>query len=419
MSIKSLGLNGLASLLAMMIGMTGSPLGAGEEKEKEEEEKKPPASVGKDRFVIESADGDFRLRLGGVLQFDGRFYLSSGEGVDTLLLRRVRPIFQGTVGRRFDFYLMPDFGEGKTVLQDAYLDVHCAKGVALQIGKFKSPVALERLLLDVDIVFVERAFPTDLAPNRDLGLQLHGELGEGLLSYAFGVFNGVPDGAIGDVDTNSSKDVEGRVFLKPFRRTSNPLQGLGLGIAGTRGREDGALPSFRTPGQLLYFSYASSALASGLRTRILPQASFYGGPLGLLGEYARTSQWVRKGTETERFSNEAWEATATLLLTGEKASPTGIRPRHPFAPEEGQWGAFELALRISRLDVDPGIFAHGFADSQTSARQARSWGVGMSWYLNRNLRFVVDFVRTTFQGGGRSGDREPEDALLFRSQVAF
>jgi phosphate-selective porin OprO/OprP len=400
-------------VLAILIG---SPLAAGEEKE---EERKPPLSVGKDGFAIESEDGDYRLRMGGVVQFDGRFYLSSGEGVDTFLLRRVRPILQGTVRRRFDFYLMPDFGEGKTVLQDAYLDIHCSSGVALQIGKFKSPVALERLLLDVDIVFVERAFPTDLAPNRDLGVQLHGDLLEGVLTYALGVFNGVPDGAIGDTDTNSSKDVEGRLFLRPFRRGSTGLKGLGLGIAGTRGREDGALPSFRSPGQLVYFTYASSAVASGLRTRISPQASFYSGPLGLLGEYARTSQWVGKGGESERFSNQAFEATASLLLTGDEASPTGVRPRHPFAPEEGHWGAFELAARFSRLDLDPGIFARGFADPQKSARQARSWGVGMSWYLSRNLRFVVDFVRTTFQGGGRTGDREPEDALLFRSQVAF
>ena len=43
---------------------------------------------------------------------------------DNFLLRRVRPIFAGTVGRHFEFQIMPDFGIGTTVLQDAWLDVN-------------------------------------------------------------------------------------------------------------------------------------------------------------------------------------------------------------------------------------------------------------------------------------------------------
>ena len=40
----------------------------------------------------------------------------------TLLLRRVRPIFEATAYKYFGVRLMPDFGDGKVVLYDAYVD---------------------------------------------------------------------------------------------------------------------------------------------------------------------------------------------------------------------------------------------------------------------------------------------------------
>ena len=44
-----------------------------------------------------------------------------------------------------------------------------------RFGKFKPPVGLERLVSDSDMLFVERALPTDLVPNRDVGVQVYGE----------------------------------------------------------------------------------------------------------------------------------------------------------------------------------------------------------------------------------------------------
>ena len=45
--------------------------------------------------------------------------------------------------------------------------------------------------------------------------------------------------------------------------------------------------------------------------------------------------------------------------------------------------------------------------------------MGLNWYLNRNVKYVVDFERTTFAGGATGGDRRPENAILIRSQVAL
>ena len=71
---------------------------------------------------------------------------------------------------------MPDFGGGTTVLQDAYLDLKFSPAFKLRTGKFKSPLGLERLASALDIPFVERAYPTSIVANRDIGVLLFGDV---------------------------------------------------------------------------------------------------------------------------------------------------------------------------------------------------------------------------------------------------
>src|SRR5262249_47368638 len=155
------------------------------------EKKNPSAAFSAEGLVVQSESGDYRLQLRGYAQVDGRFFSSdtAALAIDTFLLRRARPIFLGTVAKYFDFNITPDFGGGTTVLQDAYLDARYSTKLRLQVGKFKAPVGLERLQSAANIHFVERAFPTALVPNREVGVQLHGELAAGVVAYAAGVFD--------------------------------------------------------------------------------------------------------------------------------------------------------------------------------------------------------------------------------------
>ena len=63
---------------------------------------------------MQSADTNFTLRLRGGFQVDGRFYGDGGTAHDTFLLRRVRPIIEGTVFEKYDYRVMLDFGSGVT-----------------------------------------------------------------------------------------------------------------------------------------------------------------------------------------------------------------------------------------------------------------------------------------------------------------
>lgn len=411
----------------------------------------PKLTLGADGFGLSSADGAFAVQLKGVLQVDSRsFFEDSGiKGNDGILLRRARPVLQGTLFRDFDFLFVPDFGgTGSPQIFDAYLNYRYNPALQLQAGKFKSPIGLEQLQADVDILFNERALPTDLVPNRDLGFELHGDLFGGVASYAAGIFNGVGDARnSSNFDFEDNKAFEGRVFFQPFKKSSTPvLQNLGFGVAGSYesmqgtnvtglpGVTGGTLAGFTTDGQQQFFAYnpASNAVvvADGEHWRLSPQGYYYYGPFGLMGEYVisdqRVSRTVTRPFTSARLDNRAWQVTASWVLTGEDAVYKGrVVPRCPFNPAQGNRGAFQLVSRYEELDVDDAAFPL-FADPNTSAHSAKAWSVGLNWYLNRNLVFKTSFSKSIFSGGGGSGSSAPaavtrtdENVLFTRIQLSF
>ena len=411
----------------------------------------PKISIGGDGFNLSSAKGDFAVQLKGVLQVDSRTFFNEPGivGNDSMLLRRVRPILQGTVFRDFDFLFVPDFAPtaGPTIF-DAYLNYRYSPALQFQAGKFKVPVGLEQLQADRDTLFNERALVTGLVPNRDVGFELHGDLFDGRVSYAAGIFNGTSDGAnSSNVDFADDRAYEGRLFLQPFKQASAAaLQGLGFGVAGgyetmsttnTAGLPSttgGTLPGYFTDGQQQFFAYNPAdkavVVASRDHWRISPQAYYYYGPFGLLGEYVISDQEVKRSGvapfSSAHLENTAWEVSASWVLTGEDAAYAGgVNPRHPFNPAQGDWGALQLVGRYAELSVDSAAFPL-FSDPTTSARSAAAWSAGLNWYLNRNVMVKLDFSHTTFTGGGGAGTsapatvtRKPENVLFTRIQLAF
>lgn len=401
-----------------------------EETEKEKAKEKPVVKAGTGGISISSADGNNELRIRGLIQADARFYLDRDNqgAVNTFILRRVRPYIEGKFAKRFEFRIMPDFGEGKVVLQDAWINTVLFPELKIQLGKYKEPVGLERLESASALHFVERGLPTELAPNRDLGVMLNGEILGGVLSYQAGVFNGVPDGASADFDINNSKDFAGRVFAHPFKKTSiAPLQGLGVGVSGTIGQGTGnltdtQLPVYKTAGRQTWFNYISTgpttAIANGERWRISPQGYYYYKGFGLLGEYIVTSQNVLSGASQANIKNQAWQIAANYVI-GADNSFGNIKPRKPLGWKKGGTGAFEFGARYNEAKIDPEAFPI-FADPNKSASKAKNWGVAFNWIINDNAKLYIDFEQTRFEGGGAGGtNRKTENVILNRYQLNF
>ena len=110
--------------------------------------------------------------------------------------------------------------------------------------------------------------------------------------------NGVPDGLSADLDTNDSKDLVGRVVVRPFNKTpATPLGGLGFALSGSTGDQRGAaaLPAYRTTTiAQTYFGYAGAS-ADGTRNRYSPYVFYYYKAFGGFAELGHSSVPVREG----------------------------------------------------------------------------------------------------------------------------
>ncbi|NOS97264.1 MAG: porin [Methylotenera sp.] len=399
------------------------------------------------------------------------------DATDTALLRRVRPTIEGKVGGKYGFRFTPEFAGGSASAVDAYVEANLDPAFKVRAGKQKSIVGLERLQGGGDIKFLERSYVTNaILPNRDLGVTVSGDLLSNKLNYGVGIVNGVNDG--GNISTgneyNGEREYTARLFTTPFNDSTSALAGLGFGIGGTYTKFTGernlnftdtsaadatrnGLPSYVTDGQQTFFRYAGGAVADGKRFRITPQANYYFGPLGVIAEYARVSQDVSLttggslaagggGTNTafvagsnKKLKHDAWQVAASYLITGEDASFKGVKPKNNFDLDKGGWGAWELVARYSEINLDNDTFKNpagttstgAYADLSTSAKSAKSWIAGVNWYLSENAKVALNYTHTSFDGGAGIGitavnaagtnitDRESENALLARFQVAF
>ena len=373
--------------------------------------KETPVIVASDKgFSITSADKNYSLRFRGLLQVDSRTFLQDGgiNNNDSFLIRRARTIFTGSVGKYFDFYLIPEFGGNSVSIQDAYGVLKFSDGFQLQAGKFKSPVGLEQLQSDSNAFFSERSLATNLTPNRDIGFQFQGSFFDKSINYAAGIFNGSPDNEnVSNSDFDDEKEFAGRVFFHPFKKTSiDELQGLGVGFGGSWGNKgdrsgtagNGLTTGYRTDGQQRFFSY-SNTTSDGDNYRWSPQGYYYYGSWGLLGEYVVSSTDVRGTTSFRQanLENKAWQVAASYVLTGENASYEGVTPRKNFDLKAGTWGAFELVGRYGELEIDKEAFQKGFATTTgANASGAQAWAGGLNWYLNKNVRFNVSYHETQF-----------------------
>jgi len=334
---------------------------------------------------------------------------------NTFAVRKARVVLSGRAARYFDYRFMPDFGGGSPTILDAYFDVRFSRALRIRAGKDKTPIGYELLVGDTSLLFPERSLASSLVPNRDVGFQVQGDLAGGKVSYAGGVFNGIPDGinSAADVDSNNRKDLAGRILVQSH--------GAGVQVGGSHGGEDGALPSLRTSIGQAWFTYGDAVHASGSRNRLTPAAFYYRGPVGVFAEFVRSAQDVAHAAGVTRLANRAWNVTGSYVLTGDATSDRGVHPMRPFDPQGGTWGALQLVARYSELTVDHQAFDGGFAALDAS-RRAHQYTVGVNWYPAAVVKYYVNVERTTFEGGYRTSGaapRQPENVIFIRAQVAF
>jgi phosphate-selective porin OprO/OprP len=91
-------------------------------------------------------------------------------------------------------------------------------------------------------------------------------------------------------------------------------------------------------------------------------------------------------------------AQASYFLTGERrvygrrsGSFGRVVPRRSFNPSKGRWGAFELAARVSYLDLD---------DADVRGGRQFNTALGVNWYLHAHVRLEANYVLAWVRNDG-------------------
>jgi phosphate-selective porin OprO/OprP len=412
-------------------------------------------------FFIRSPDELFRLRFTGQIQTDYRSYENTSDttDVDTFLLRRARLGIEADMFDAYEFRFLPDFGLGRTVIQDCYVNVHYVDPIQFEAGKFKQPFSYEQLIQDRYLPTVERSLIDQLTPGRDLGAMFHGQnLFGGRLDWAIAIGNGEVNGNSGaqvgntpvlDRDSNRNKDFSGRIATRPFNTDCFPLwlRGLQVGISGTTGVNlESANPlTLTTPSGVPWYTFAATVRANGLRNRWSPELEYFYGPFGFSAQFYEEDEKFNPtttGVASAYDINVAFEGgyvLGTLLLTGEQRfgysqAIDPISPFNPFHPLAAP-GGWELVCRASRLVLGSGAFQPYpvpraapvvlVADPTTSTKGVTELTVGFNWYLNRWVRVQFNYEHDWFDtpihigNPGPTGLVDHQDALLSRFQIIF
>jgi len=384
----------------------------------------------KDGLHIDSTKKKLKLRLNGRVIVDGgsigadnelRSAFPDLEGGNALF-RDLRINMFGTLYDWMEFKFSIDFANVRDI-KDQWIRFTKIPYIGpITVGHMKESFSLEKLTSTKNLTFMERALPTEaFAPGRNVGINHQITLLNQQMTLALGAF--LNTGSFSDVGDSLDRiseangwDLTTRVTGLPWYEDSGKKL-LHLGLSYThqfRSMEDTGIelrarPESRLTNVRLVDTAEFSTKGMDL---INPEMAIIAGPFSLQGEYFHLFS-DSDTADNPRFWG--FYLYGSCFITGEHRNYdrsngvfSGIKPNRDFHFFEGGWGALELALRFSYIDLNGGTVRGGREYDLTA---------GLNWYLNENTRLMFNYVRA------KAKDRETpppiEDGIADILQVRF
>jgi phosphate-selective porin OprO/OprP len=372
----------------------------------------------KDGLRAETANKKFTTKIGGRIQNDwstgtqdSDITAAIGDFKNGVEFRRARLYIEGTIYDDIIYKAQYDFAGGDADFKDVYLGMQNIPYVGtVKIGQFKEPFSLEELTSSNYITFLERSLPNALVPGRATGFQVQNAFFDERLNAAVGYFRA--SDSFGDNSFDSEAGVSGRLTGLPWYEDDGRRL-LHLGVAS----------HWRQPGEGTkdFDSRPENHLADKfIDTGDIPMNSYsqVGAETALvMGPASLQSEYIHTFADTPGSSNpDFWGVyvSGSYFLTGEhrpykreSAAFDKVKPKRNFTLSRGKnsgWGAWELAARYSQLDLsDSGVVGGTLRDVTT----------GVNWYLNPNVRVMLNWVHADLQSTGTA------DLFATRFQVFF
>ena len=358
----------------------------------------------KKALTFKSANRDFSLRLGGRVHADAAWFSDDSDDVlnndsrDTEF-RRARLFVSGKAFDDWRYRLEYDFASDHDYqIKAAWIGYKGFKPVTIRAGNVLEPFSLEAMTSSNNITFMERALPKAFTQNYKLGILMN-TYGDNW-NAAAGLF----DGKI----RNGSKDGWGLAA----RLTGTPVRHK------RRLLHLGAALEYREPDEVNYNTRPEANLANRLAstgtlgdvdntlTTGLEAAAVYGS-FSLQGEYMQVS--VERDKQRSDPDFDGWYISGSWLITGEHRRYNAKQGSFKQIRPKSKYGAWELAARYSEIDLE---------DKSVTGGEEDNFTLGLNWYLNRNIRFMANYIRVDADPDS-SGNSESPDIFQLRAQAVF
>jgi phosphate-selective porin OprO/OprP len=378
----------------------------------------------KDNLRLETAGGQFKVRIGGRLQIDWAF-VDDDDEVEELFgaqedgaeIRRSRLDVRGLVYGNIEWRTEYDFAGGDADFSNVYIGLLDVPVIGnIRVGHFEQPLSLEKINSNSYLTFMERGTLNGMLPGTANGIMLHKREFDGRLSWSGGVFRN--SDSFGNAPDDESWNLSGRLTGLPWlREDGRQLVHLGVGFSHQDPGQDTLSYGSRPESHLVDTLASTGDLAvNSVDTLCLEAAAVYG-PLSVQGEFAHS--WVnelRGASEDDDLPDpdfQGFYVYVCYFITGEHrpydksdGTFTRVRPKRNFTlGDDGVGpGAWEVALRYSHLDLD---------DTPVDGGELGNLTAGLNWYLNPCARVMFNYVFADVEDAG--------DLNIFqvRFQVAF
>lgn len=176
-------------------------------------------------FFIQSADGDFQLKINGFIRNQLGIYEANTVTNNSFRLTNARVDFNAYVFKHWHFRARPDFAVLETgndsILRDVYIEYLGMDCLKVRIGSFLVPFSLEVNTDPADTLAIALSPFTTGLPEREVGISVFGngipftksEFLADHFSYAFGAFNG---DTINRLNTNDEMLFSGHMRIYPL-----------------------------------------------------------------------------------------------------------------------------------------------------------------------------------------------------------
>jgi len=414
----------------------------------------PKVTISNARPQIASADGNFKIALRSVVQFDAANYNVSPLRTDNDLgsgtnFRRVRFGFDGTAFKDWNYALWAEFGGsgGEAAgLNQAYVEYAGFRPFGadtefrIRAGAWATPAGLEDATSNTESLFLERAAAAELVRGLAGG---DGRAGAGVFAagqrwYASAVYTGKVVGAPATAEFDQQSGYIVRAAFNPLHGENYDVH-LGGAITGILEAADTTVGPAKS--QVIRLRERPEVRVDG--NRLVDTGNLNAGGLTTYGLEAGASfknfyaagEWYKikvQRAAPSAFDPEfgGWYVQGAYALTGERhvwssqnGGFRGIRPSTNFDRKKGTWGAFEVAARYSVLDLNDreGVLGRTAPAGGVRGGEQKITTVGLNWYPNSVVRFLLDYQWVNVDRLNAAGARIDTDANIvsLRSQVAF